>query len=550
MAYHASRITPHLLSLLLLLYFWTVGLTNLDRFPKIHEDESWQAAPGYTFWAEGRFGTDLFAGFYGMERHYYGFMPLFPILVGGALHLFGLGLFQARLVPLALILLTLTLTHRLGTRLFSPWHGTLAVAILATWRIAGPFPHLPSGIPLADVARIVRYDSAVPVFGLTAFLLLAYTLTSPRTQIKLTIDNCQLSIVNCFLTGFLAGLAALSHVYGVFWLPALLLAALWLRGWQAIKHAVIILMGFGLALISWLFFVASGWSDFVQQNRNYADRFGLLDSRFYLINLLNEVERYDPILNGAKQSLGAWLWLIGGSLSLIWFLRSTFNSQGASSVQLSTFIPARILVSALIIVGGLFAFLLSFKTFSYLAMLWPLFALVITAGFLHLWQASTPRRWWRFVLALLFLAGMAEGIVTSLRLHQSARQLTPYQTFTAAIAVQLPPQSRVMGLQHYWLGLAAHSQTYQSILVPIFWTNPNYVSQPLSFIQAVQMKPPQIILLDQIMLDFLAETARPDHPLHQLGQDIWTYLAERQAQRIGQMDDPTYGRLHIYELKK
>ncbi|NJN95702.1 MAG: hypothetical protein HC875_17115 [Anaerolineales bacterium] len=229
-----------------------------------------------------------------------------------------------------------------------------------------------------------------------------------------------------------------------------------------------------------------------------------------------------------------------------------FNVQPTGRKQRSTFNvhPGPNLVSALITVGGLFAFLLSFKTFSYLAMLWPLFALVIAAGFLHLWQAPTPRRWWRPVLALLFLAGMAEGIVTSVRFHAAARQLTPYQTFTDAIAVQLPPQSRVMGLQHYWLGLAAHHQNYQSILVPIFWTNPNYVSQPFSFIQAVQMKPPQIILLDQIMLDFLAETAQPDHPLHQLGQDFWTYLAERQARLIARIDDPTYGRLQIYELKK
>src|SRR6185295_8899870 len=163
-SHSTSRFAPHLISLALLLYFWTVGLSNLDRFPKIHEDESWQAAPGYTFWAEGRFGTDLFAGFFGMEQHYYGFMPLFPILVGGALHLFGVGLFQARLVPLILITLTLALTHRLGTKLYSPWHGTLAVAVLVGWRIAGPFPHLVSGIPMADVARITRYDSAVPVF--------------------------------------------------------------------------------------------------------------------------------------------------------------------------------------------------------------------------------------------------------------------------------------------------------------------------------------------------------------------------------------------------
>jgi len=554
------RLTPHLLSLLLLLYFWTVGLANLDRFPKIHEDESWQAAPGYTFWTEGRFGTDLFAGFYGMEQHYYGFMPLFPILVGGALHLFGLGLFQARLVPLALILLTLALTHRLGTKLFSPWHGALAVAILATWRIAGPFSHLPSGIPLADVARIVRYDSAVPVFGLSALLILVYTLTSdrrPKTADRPNAPRTTHHAPRYFLgVGFLVGFATLSHVYGAFWLPALLLAALWIRGRSAIKPAVITLIGFGLALTPWLLFVASGWSDFVQQNRNYADRFGLLDSRFYLINLLNEVERYDPILNGAKQSLGAWLWLILCSLSLIWLLKRSLTgwvnippSHPVSGLP-SPVISSCILVAVLITLGSLFTLLLSFKTFSYLATLWPLFALVIAAGFIHLWQAPTPRRWWRPILALLFLLGMAEGILTSVRLHQTARRLTPYQTFSNTIAAHLPPQSRVMGLQHYWLGLAVHRQNYQSVLVPIFWTNPNYVSQSLSFMQAAQMRPPQIILLDQIMLDFLAETTEPDHPLHQLGQDIWTYLAQRQARLIGQLDDPTYGRMQIYQLEK
>jgi hypothetical protein len=540
-----GRFTPHYLSLLLLLYFWAAGLTNLDRFPKIHEDESWQAAPGYTFWAEGCFGTDLFAGFYGMERHYYGFMPLFPMLVGGALHLFGLGLFQARLVPLALIVLALALTHRLGAKLFSPWHGLLAVAILATWRIAGPFPHLVSGIPLADVARITRYDSAVPVFGLAALLLLVTTLTAHRRP--------PFAVYNFFWIGFLAGLATLSHIYGAFWLPALLLVTFWILGWRAVKPTIFTVAGFGLTLTPWLIFVAAGWDDFIHQTRNYADRFGLLDSRFYLINLLNEVERYDPILNGAKQSLGAWLWLIACSLSLIWL---TINSQQVRGKTQQPPVPglrssvlsARILVAVLATMGSLFTLLLSFKTFSYLATLWPLFALTIAAGFVHLWRAPTTRRWWRPTLGFLFLVAMAEGVLVHFWLQTSAQQITPYQTFTKVIAANLPPYSRVMGLQHYWLGLAEHSQAYRTILVPIFLTNPAYVPRPVSFGQAAQAIPPQVILLDEIMLDFLAETVSPDHPLHQLGQEIWAYLEHRQAQLIKQIDDPTYGRLQIYQL--
>jgi 4-amino-4-deoxy-L-arabinose transferase-like glycosyltransferase len=553
------RFTPTLLSLTLLLYFWATGLTNLDRFPKVHEDEAWQAAPGYTFWTEGRFGTDLFAGFYGMEQHYYGFMPLFPILAGGGLRLFGLGLFQARLVPLALVLLTLALTHRLGSRLFSPWHGTLAVAILVTWRIAGPFAHLVSGIPLADVARITRYDSAVPVFGLAALLLLVTTADRrPRTaeihHSPFAIRHSLFTIHNFFLIGLLAGLATLSHIYGAFWLPALLIATIWILGRQAVKPAILTAIGFGLALTPWLIFVTSGWTDFLAQTRNYADRFGVLDSRFYFINLLNEVERYDPILNGAKQSLGAWLWLILSSLSLIWLLKLSLvgpiHHSSLSSVPRprSSVISARILISVLATLSSLFALLLSFKTFSYLATLWPLFALAMAAGFSHVWQAETTYRWWRLALLFLFLLAMTEGIHFNARLHTVVQQMTPYQSFTQAVVAKLPPESRVMGLQHYWLGLAGNCQNYRSILAPIFWTDPRYVPEPISFAEAVEVVSPQIVLLDQIMLDFLAETSAPDHPWHRLGQEIKAYLAQRQAQRIGQVDDPTYGRMQIYQL--
>jgi hypothetical protein len=572
---HASRLT-----LFFLLFLWATSLTNLDRFPKIHEDEAWQAAPGYTFWAEGRFATDLFAGFYGMEQHYYGFMPLFPILVGGTLHLFGLGLFQARLVPLTLTLLTLALTYRLGAKLFSPWHGLLAIVILTTWRIAGPFAHLVSGIPLADVARIARYDSAVPVFGLGALLLFVHSFNLDRLQIKLTIvnhqlpiTNYQLSIVNGFFIGALAGLATLSHVYGAFWLPALLLALLWVKGQQAVKPATAILIGFGLMLLPWLLFVASGWSDFMAQNRNYADRFGLLDVRFYLVNLLNEVERYDPILNGAKQSLGAWVWLIAGALSLIWLLKHSLSRSQFRSIshiawvsgvqtqfghpillrnsvsQQNQPISARILLTPIIVLGSLFTLLLSFKTFSYLATLWPLFALAIAAGGWHGWQAQTTRRWWRPLLLLIVLTTTSEGVLSQLWLHHIAQAFTPYQRFTQTIAAQAPPGSRILGLQHYWLGLAETDPNYHSILTPIFFTDSRYVPHPLTFTEAVELRPPQVVLLDQIMLNFLAETESPQHPHHQLGQDIWNYLNMRQARLIGQIDDPTYGRVEIYRLR-
>lgn len=542
---HYHRL-PILLTLCLILYFWLSGLAGLDRFPKIHEDEAWQAAPGYTFWAEGRFGSDLFAGFFGMERHYYGFMPLFPLMVGAALHGFGLGLFQARLVPLGLITLTLAVTYRLGRDLFRPWHGALAVAILAGWRIAGPFAHLVSGIPLADVARIGRYDSAVPLFSLLALWLFGATVKRSGPGWKGRELRPPPSARPFLLIGLLIGLATLSHLYGAFWLLALALALLWLWGRRCLTGLVLMGLGFGLALTPWLIFVASGWPDFLRQNQNYADRFSLLDFRFYLINLLLEPERYDPILNGARLSLGAWLWLVGVGLSLAWLIKSSLVRGRQPGVDQT---PARIVVVSLASVGGLFALLVTYKTFSYLATLWPLFAIIIAAGFMHLWRQCRPGRGWRVVLVGLWLLAMCEGGLTQWRMQNLAQQTTPYQLYTAKIAAQLPPQTRLMALQHYWLGLAQHSAGYRSILVPVFWSSPKYVEPPRPFAQTANLIPPDVILLDQIMLDFLAKTADPAAELHPLQQQIWRYLADRQARLTGVVDDPSYGRLEIYRLK-
>jgi hypothetical protein len=199
--------------------------------------------------------------------------------------------------------------------------------------------------------------------------------------------------------------------------------------------------------------------------------------------------------------------------------------------------------------GLLFALLVSFKTFSYLATLWPLFALVIAAGFWQVWQAHRPYRWWRPLLAGLVLLAVAEGVLTTGRVQIEARQMTPYRSFTQRVAEQLPAQSQVLGLQHYWLGLAEVSPGYRSILVPIFWTSDKYVPQPVLFGQTAEAIPPTILLLDQIMLDFLAETASPTNALYPLNQEIEAYLQAKQARLIGTVNDPTYGRLEIYQLQ-
>lgn len=523
------RYLPTLLALGAIFLFWTHSLSHLDRFPRIYEDEAWIAAPGYTFWSDGRFGSELFDGFYGMEQHYYAFMPLFPLWAGAWLKWGGMGLLQVRLAVLMLTLLTLALTHRLGAILFSRWHGAAAVLILTFWRIATPLPTFKSGIPMADLARIARYDMAAAFWGLAALAMTAQMIRS------------QASLSRHFLIGILTGLATLSHLYGAFWLVVVLLLEGLLLRRRRLRCIFVTGLGFALAMSFWLAFVAGHWDDFRGQTRAFSDRFALSEMAFYRSSLSRELDRYQPLREGfAIGFIGARLWIIGGGLSLIWLVYRA--SQGDRAAQL-------LLISAGVLAGG-FALLINYKTFSYLATLFPLLALMIAAGMIRLWQEIPFKRLGRGLLLIVCLLPMLEGQQTLYELHHQAQISTPYRQFTERIAASLPPQSRVLGMQHYWLGLAEHTAHYRSILVPIFWTDPSYVTQPITFGAAATAIPPDYLLLDEVMLNFLRQTRDPADPYHFLHEQIWAYLEEQQAELISEFYDPTYGQMKIYQLPK
>ena len=71
---------PAIVALGVLLLFLAAGLYDLGRSPRVYEDESLIAAPGALFARTGVFGSTLDPGFFGAERHFYGFMPLFSML--------------------------------------------------------------------------------------------------------------------------------------------------------------------------------------------------------------------------------------------------------------------------------------------------------------------------------------------------------------------------------------------------------------------------------------------------------------------------------------
>jgi len=72
--------------------FLALCLPDLDTYPPVGEDEPWIAAAPAKLATEGVLGNDLFAGYYGMERHHLQHMPVYPLLQACVFELLGIGI--------------------------------------------------------------------------------------------------------------------------------------------------------------------------------------------------------------------------------------------------------------------------------------------------------------------------------------------------------------------------------------------------------------------------------------------------------------------------
>jgi len=517
------------LLLALLLFYWAASLSNLAVAPPVYEDESWQASTGWKLATQGVFGSDMFAGYHGMEQRTYAFMPVHPILLAASLRIAGLGLFQARLETVVMGLLGLALTYALGARLFNAPVGLLASALLLLTRFTALSHYQMTGILWFDFTRIARYDAVVPVFGLAS--LHTYLTASLRSRLGWYL-----------LAGLLAGLATLSHLYGAFWLIVLISLVLWNRGgWRA---AAAVLLGFALPWTPYLIYVLADLPDWTGQTRNYAPRFDLLNPQWYLDNLLHEVDRYQLGLTLTRWSgllrPGVWLVLIGLPLALAglgW--RAIVRRDRA----------ARVLFTPALLLPILFALLIQLKLANYAINVAPLAALVLAWGVVACWRWSrnrSQRVLLRAGIAVLLLAVAFEGTRQMARVEAIAGSMTPYHRFIAQVRQHIPDGSRVLGLHSYWLGLS--DLDYRTWYVPIVQADLAYSHPSMPIGQALDSLAPDVILVDPRMRAYL------DEPAARVGSadpgQITAWMASRGYQLDATVDDPTYGLMQIYWLQQ
>lgn len=88
---------------------WTLGLTllfvkvaaiDLANFRPVSSDDVWIMSASYKLATEGVFGSDIYAGFFNADQHYFIALPVHHVRQAIVFRLAGAGVAQARWVSL------------------------------------------------------------------------------------------------------------------------------------------------------------------------------------------------------------------------------------------------------------------------------------------------------------------------------------------------------------------------------------------------------------------------------------------------------------------
>ncbi len=525
------RWTPWIIAIAACGAYLAIGLSDIMIFPAWNQDEPWIASVAYSLVTQGTYGSQMFSGYAGMDKHYFDFMPTYPWLLAGLFKLVGIGTFQIRLMPLLCGLLVLLFTFLVGRQVGGVRVGALAIVLLVGQRIMIGTPQ--TGIPLLDIARIGRYDIAVPLFG-----LLACAAFNRAEQL----DRSRWYVVS----GVLIGLAGLTHLYGLFWLPALLIAHIWRRGPSALRspHIYLLFAGFVVVWLPWVGYVVANWADYLGQMRIVGRRFDLLTLRFYQDNISREPDRYRQ-LGLMLQSgpdftrVGGWLAVLGLPVAFglaLWPKRRIGGLPGFS-VAIALFVHLL-----------LFTVLFEPKTYSYTIAIWPLLAILLACLGIWVWDLYRQRVVRGVLLGVLLLV-LAEGGQRVVVSHSEAAKLSSFDAYMARISAQIPAGARVMGLHNYWFQLRDHP--FQTWVVPVLLTEPEIkLDGTIPIDNAIGLFRPDVFLIDRNIAEHLDRLAEPQHPQHVSFGLFWRYMKKHQARLVATIDDPTYGPMQIYYLKQ
>ena len=128
-----------------------------------------------------------------------------------------------------------------------------------------------------------------------------------------------------------------------------------------------------------------------------------------------------------------------------------------------------------------------------------------------------------------------------------AARVTPYEDYTARVAQSIPEGARVLGLQHYWLGLRQYP--YRTWLLPLFIADPQLYEEELTLDQALERVDPDVVLIDRHMGQYFSVRAAEAHTEYARYLQFWRFMERHGAALVGVVEDGDYGRMEVYMLR-
>lgn len=290
---------------LLVLTAFFIGATvpHLANYRPVSSDEVWILSVSSKLATEGVFGSDLYAGLFNADRHYFIALPGQHFLQAAMFKILGVGIAQARLVSVLAGIALLWVVGGLAWRWYGVTAALLTGILLVFWR--SQLIALGGGIPLLTVARSGRYDLTTVVWMWLAVFFLYALLRQPTWLRALTVGVC-------------AGAATLTQFFGVFVVPLVTVVWIWQRRKRTLtdSHTYWMLAGFFLITGPYVLYVVAHWEDAVGQLAyTKPGRVAFSDLSFWLDNLRREVHRY--AFAWQEQGNGKWL-LLGVGPALLY----------------------------------------------------------------------------------------------------------------------------------------------------------------------------------------------------------------------------------------
>lgn len=470
-----------------------VATYNLDNYRPVTNDEVELIAVGYKLATQGVLGSDLYAGFFGAERHFFITLPLQHVLEAISFKLLGAGVFQARVVSVVAGMGVVWLLGLLAFRWFGVFAALVCEVLLVVW--ASNITGAANGLALLGVSRTARYDVLAVLAGWLAIAALYVTLRRPRASSALALGAC-------------CGLAALSQFMGTFVLPLVVLN--WLVARAPARLLAWVLVGFALVFGPWLVYGALNASDVAGQLSVYAGRGDFLRPGFYVENVEQEAGRYEHLLvqPGASQLL----LLLGVWPAGVYAIVRSFGRRAS--------LPDRLVWTSLLTFAGGLLVLDHGKSSVYAIVLLPSICLALS----RLVSAFVPLG--VLVLVLVCFEGLGAYQLTL----QQAQQVTPYARVGQQIEAALVPGAHVFGPERWWW--AVHEHPYLS-LRSVWWQWGIGGGPDLSEADA-------IIVNDNVRADILLFP-------ESVQTRFWSFVNVC-TERVAALDDATYFGIDVYRV--